>query len=166
MPDIAIEDLTPKEGLKRIHKLLLEKDFPNEETFMETLLKLQSEYKLKFNQMVKLLDDLHANHTELFEKYESLNNYIYGYVKALEIELANHREGFFYLYKGLGIPYDEIKGWDILDEPEQPKRRSNRFFSQIFFRTRTNKKKQKDQPRSTHDRKTQKRKKKWRKNNA
>lgn len=62
------------------------------------------------------LDDLIKKFNDLYEKTESIDIFIHGYVKSLGAELTNQRMAFYYLYKALGIPYDEIKGWDINNE--------------------------------------------------
>lgn len=77
-----------------------------------------------------ILDDLLTNYTELFEKTDSIDNYIHGIIDSVVIELQDHRKGFHYLFKGLGIPYDDIQGWNDKSYESDNTRKTRRSYSE------------------------------------
>ena len=91
---------------------------------LKELSNLVNDNKQTIKVCVGLLDTLTFNLTQLREETDTLGCFINGYVKALAIELGNQREAFYWLYKALDLPYDEIKGWDINTEcDDQTKKR-------------------------------------------
>jgi hypothetical protein len=104
--------------------------------------------RLKIMKCIDILDTLLVNHTELYEKTETIDCFIHGYVKALGAELGNQREAFYYMYKALDLPYDEIKGWDINNDTKKKKRR--RPISLLCKIIRRKKKKRKGKKRNVN----------------
>jgi len=91
--------------------------------------------------LIEKFDEFLINITELYEKVDSNDAYTHGMLPALVIEVQNHRIAFKNIFEGLNLPYDEIDGWDDLNDKEKKKmvRRSFSVWVRDFFRKRKKK---------------------------
>lgn len=110
---------------------------------IEQLLSIECENKILIRSMIEKMDIFAVNSTEVKNELEELQQKIEsrdiiwdGLLKSIIVEFDDHRKGLTKMYEHHGINCDDLKGWDVNNEIQPPKKKQKRGFFHGFFRKR------------------------------